>query len=315
MEVTASGLLAPRLNSREVSLPVACSLLLHGALIAAGLLLPNLLYNPRVITVPVSYTVSLVSTPPGGGPRPAAPAARPAAPPAARSAPPPAPPAAVQPAPRPAPAPLPADDLVLPGRRSARKTVPVPETPPRPAPPAPAPPLTPPAPRATTPAPPAPRPSLPAPPAPAAPPPAPPVTTPAPAAPAPAPAPVISSAPPAAETGGKTSGPELAGSGAGSEPGGGSTLAYYLTLVDRKIQENWIPVGAAPLPEMTVIVRFRVLRSGQVRDLELETGSGLRSLDEAAMRAVRQSLPLPPFPNLLTEPSLDLRYRFVMERG
>jgi len=29
---------------------------------------------------------------------------------------------------------------------------------------------------------------------------------------------------------------------------------------------------------------------------------------------VRQSLPLPPFLNLLTEPSLDLRYRFVMER-
>jgi TonB family protein len=104
----------------------------------------------------------------------------------------------------------------------------------------------------------------------------------------------------------------LVGSGSGA---GGSTLAYYLTLVDRKIQENWIPVGAALLPETVVVVRFRVLRSGQVQHLELETGSGLRSLDEAALRAVRQSLPLPPFPNLLTEPSLDLRYRFVMERG
>jgi TonB family protein len=122
----------------------------------------------------------------------------------------------------------------------------------------------------------------------------------------------VASAPPAAANGEKGSGAELAGSGAGA---GGSTLAYYLTLVDRKIQENWIPVGAAILPETVVVVRFRVLRSGQVRDLELETGSGLRSLDDAALRAVRQSLPLPPFPNLLTEPSLDLRYRFVMERG
>jgi len=26
-------------------------------------------------------------------------------------------------------------------------------------------------------------------------------------------------------------------------------------------------------------------------------------------------LPLPPFPNLLTEPFLNLRYRFVVERG
>jgi TonB family protein len=124
----------------------------------------------------------------------------------------------------------------------------------------------------------------------------------------------VASVPPAAATASKVSGPELAGSGAGSVAGEGNTLAYYLTLVDRKIQENWHPVGTAPLPEMVVVVRFRVLRSGQVRDLELESGAGLRSLDEAALRAVRQSLPLPPFPNLLAEPYLDLRYRFVMER-
>ena len=64
-----------------------------------------------------------------------------------------------------------------------------------------------------------------------------------------------------------------------------------------------------------VVIRFRVLRSGQVRDVEMETSSGDAGLDTAAMRAIRQSLPLPPFPNLLTDPFLDLRYRFVMERG
>jgi TonB family protein len=91
-------------------------------------------------------------------------------------------------------------------------------------------------------------------------------------------------------------------------------VAYYLTLVDRKIQESWLAVGSVGQPERVVVVRFRVLRSGQVRDLEVESGSGLQSFDEAALRAVRQSLPLPPFPNLLTEPSLNLRYRFVAER-
>jgi outer membrane biosynthesis protein TonB len=49
--------------------------------------------------------------------------------------------------------------------------------------------------------------------------------------------------------------------------------------------------------------------------VELETTSGDAGMDNAALRAVRQSVPLPPFPNLLTEPSLNLRYRFVMERG
>jgi TonB family protein len=107
------------------------------------------------------------------------------------------------------------------------------------------------------------------------------------------------------------------GAGAGAEigSGGGSALASYLTRVDWKIQQNWVPVGAAGSPDTVVVVRFRVLRSGQVRDLELETTSGNATLDASALRAVRQSLPLPPFPNLLSEPSLDLRYRFVVERG
>jgi TonB family protein len=115
----------------------------------------------------------------------------------------------------------------------------------------------------------------------------------------------------------RTSGVEVAGAGVGdaSGGGGGSALSMYLTLVDWKIQQNWVPVGAGASPESVVVIRFRVLRSGRVRDLELETSSGNASLDGSALRAVRQSLPLPPFPNLLTEPWLDLRYRFIVERG
>ena len=139
---------------------------------------------------------------------------------------------------------------------------------------------------------------------------------PAPSTPAPI-APVAPTAPaPAVASSGaeKGSGVEVAGTGPGTASGG-SVLASYLTLVDWKIQQNWVPMGAAASPETIVVVRFRVLRSGQVRDVELETSSGNTSLDNSALRAVRQSLPLPPFPNLLTDPSLDLRYRFVMERG
>jgi protein TonB len=152
--------------------------------------------------------------------------------------------------------------------------------------------------------------------APAVPQPAPPVVAP------PVVAPPVASAGPGAGVGPeKASGVEVAGtgtgagSGAGPGAGGGSALASYLTLVDWKIQQNWVPVGTPGLPETVVVVRFRVLPSGQVRDLELEATSGNAGLDASALRAVRQSLPLPPFPNLLTEPSLDLRYRFVMERG
>jgi TonB family protein len=85
--------------------------------------------------------------------------------------------------------------------------------------------------------------------------------------------------------------------------------------VDYKISTNWTPVATGGARDSVAVVRFRVLRSGTVQKLELETGSGDAGLDNAAMRAIRQSLPLPPFPNLLTEPYLDLRYTFVMERG
>jgi protein TonB len=128
---------------------------------------------------------------------------------------------------------------------------------------------------------------------------------------------VAPAGPPAASATGtgaaKTSGIELAG-GERAAGSGGSALGYYLGLVDYKISTNWTPVATGGT-ESVVIIRFRVLRSGNVRDVELETSSGEAGVDNAALRAVRQSLPLPPFPNLLTDPYLDLRYRFVMERG
>jgi TonB family protein len=119
---------------------------------------------------------------------------------------------------------------------------------------------------------------------------------------------------PAASGAGRGSGIELAG-GEKGDGAGGSALGYYLGLVDYKISGNWVPVGSVGGQDPVVVIRFRVLRSGAVRDVELETSSGDAGADNAALRAVRQSAPLPPFPNLLTEPSLNLRYRFVMERG
>jgi TonB family protein len=113
---------------------------------------------------------------------------------------------------------------------------------------------------------------------------------------------------------GKGSGIELAG-GEKGDGSCGSALGYYLGLVDYKISTNWVPPGTGGGRESVVVIRFRVFPAGNVRDVELETSSGDASVDAAAMRAVRQSLPLPPFPNLLNEKSLNLRYRFVMERA
>jgi len=309
MTASADRLVAAGPRPKELWQTACLSILLHGLLVAVVVLMPRFRIGTYV-TVPVSYTVNLVSAAPGdrpGRPAPAAPAPRPAppappAPPAQQAAPPPARPAP----PPPPPAARPAEELTLPGARPAKKAPAEPE-----------PSLRPPsvAGRETLrPTPPETR--RPPPTAPASP--VAPSTAPVPPAATVAPAPVASAAPPAtpqASVGesGKGAGVELANGERGD--GSGSALGYYLGLVDYKISTNWVPVGSGGARDSVVVIRFRVLRSGLVRDVELETGSGDAGLDAAAMRAIRQSLPLPPFPNLLTEPFLNLRYRFVMERG
>ena len=276
MVAAADQLFMPGPKPRELWLTVGLSVLFHGLLSAGIILVPHFQVG-TYIQVPVSYTVSLVDVPPGeraGGPSLTV-----------APAPTPVPPAA---APRPAPAPplAPTEELTLPGRQPTRKAAPQSEPSLRP-------------PSVTG------RETLrPAPSAPVA------IAPVVPAVPGPSPVPPVASRGTGAA---KASGVEVAGTGT-VVGAGEAVLASYLTKVDWKIQQNWVPVGAAAAPETVVLVRFRVLRSGQVRDVELETSSGNTSLDNSALRAVRQSLPLPPFLNLLTEPYLDLRYRFVMER-
>jgi protein TonB len=285
---SADRILVPGPPPRDVWLTFGLSVLFHGLLTVAIVLVPRFQVG-TYITVPVSYTVNLVDAPPGGpaggGPSPAPSQAPVQAIPAPR----PVPAPAIRPAPAARPAPRPTEELTLPGRQSRRK--PVPEREPA---------LRPPSVSGQ-------RTAQPVSPMPLAP------VAPSPVAP-------TAQAPPVASAGvgvGKGSGSEVTrtGSGTGSGTGGGSAISYYLTLVDRKIDDNWIRVPLAGAPDWVVEVRFRVLPSGQVRDIELEKSSGNASVDTSALRAIRQSIPLPPFPNLLTEPFLELRYRFVMEHG
>lgn len=113
--------------SREQSLNLTLSLLLHALVLAVAMGVP-LWGGAAVRSLPVSYTVNLVTLPKRATPKEAA------APPA-RPAPSQAPPRAV--------APPPEEELTLPGRsrvprESPRATEPAPPAPARPAPPAPA---------------------------------------------------------------------------------------------------------------------------------------------------------------------------------
>ena len=108
------------------------------------------------------------------------------------------------------------------------------------------------------------------------------------------------------------------GIGVGSEPGVhvGNTdpaLAYYIVLIQDKIEGNWTPPKMGQGTMASVILSLRILRSGQLRDLAVDSPSGDRHLDDSALRAVRLSTPLPPLPPLYKAETLFLRIRFNFE--
>ena len=90
-------------------------------------------------------------------------------------------------------------------------------------------------------------------------------------------------------------------------------LAYYLALVQEKIDSNWVPPKRASGTVDTAVLSIRVLRSGQVRDLVINSSSGDRAFDDSALRAVRLSSPLPPLPPLYKAETVILELRFNFE--
>lgn len=91
-------------------------------------------------------------------------------------------------------------------------------------------------------------------------------------------------------------------------------FTYYLVIIENKIGGNWVPPKLKLKPEEAarVTVSFRVHRSGQVRNIELEAPSGIAFFDQSALRAVYRSIPLPPLPPRFKEESLFVHFSFEL---
>lgn len=109
----------------------------------------------------------------------------------------------------------------------------------------------------------------------------------------------------------------------GGSAGGASTSAKssrnakgknrYLGIVEAKIDQQWVaPPVSATENHLEAIVKFRILRSGEVTSLGVARSSGNRYYDEAATRAVHAAEPLPPFPPDIDETYIDVRYNFIL---
>jgi TonB family protein len=117
-----------------------------------------------------------------------------------------------------------------------------------------------------------------------------------------------------AETGGR-------GMGFGLSTGGGGTGGYlevgdfccpeYLTTMLELIRRNW---SSKQDVAGVTLMKFTMLRNGQIANVELERSSGYTALDLTAQRALLLTRQLPPLPAGFSEPSLTVHLNFQYQR-
>jgi TonB family protein len=86
----------------------------------------------------------------------------------------------------------------------------------------------------------------------------------------------------------------------------------YLLRILSLVRRNWysvIPEIARLGKQGRVVLEFTVIRNGGVPELVLKSGSGMESLDGAALASIRMSVPFPSLPPEF--PGQDIRLRFI----
>ena len=103
---------------------------------------------------------------------------------------------------------------------------------------------------------------------------------------------------------------ELTGNGVTLKTSGsGFEYDFYLGLVQSKIQQNFRPPPGKK--SAMAVVSFRILKSGEIADIQLAQPSGNLMVDQAAQRAVRAAGRFPPLPAQYGNNDLAINIEFV----
>ncbi len=108
-------------------------------------------------------------------------------------------------------------------------------------------------------------------------------------------------------------GMSFAGNGAGDF---GSRFAWYVQAVQQRISRSWLQssidpsLGSAP----RVVVSFTILRNGTITNVQVTRSSNNYSVDNSALRAVRDSSPLNPLPPAYGGSSVNCDFWFDYTR-
>ena len=107
----------------------------------------------------------------------------------------------------------------------------------------------------------------------------------------------------------QTAAQKIEGLGEAQFEGGKLDAPYYISIVFGRIKSMWAnPVESTSLQ---ATVRFSIQKNGEVVQTEIEQSSGNALYDQAALRAVIASGPLPPLPSHYAGNELTVHLNFV----
>ena len=85
----------------------------------------------------------------------------------------------------------------------------------------------------------------------------------------------------------------------------------YIGIIWSRIQKNWtLPPTLMPKGNIETVIAVRIARSGGLELVNFEKRSGNSYFDDAALKTIKKSSPFPPFPNRLTDDSIEIGIRF-----
>ncbi len=106
------------------------------------------------------------------------------------------------------------------------------------------------------------------------------------------------------------------GSAIGSGNAFGTKYSWYVDAINRRVSSNWVESSVDPYVRWAprTEVAFDIMRDGSVVNLQMVKSSGVPSVDRSALRAVRESSPLPALPSEYTGGSVAVNFYFDFRR-
>lgn len=88
-------------------------------------------------------------------------------------------------------------------------------------------------------------------------------------------------------------------------------LSSYSDAMHTKIASKWAPPPVEK--DAKVVLQFTIQKNGHVINEKIYTSSGIKALDDSALKALRQASPLPPLPLNFSQNSLTVTFDFAVK--